>query len=252
MTIFEITIFWLKIAPSYYGLMYIIWFLYWVWALKKTWKYSEKQRDSLFFYIFLGVILWWRLWYTLFYNFSEYIFSPISILKVWEWGMSFHWWFLWVVIALFLFTRKNKLKFWSLSDDIATIIPVGLFFGRIGNYINKELLWFEYSWFLAVTTQTGSYFPSPLIEALLEWLVIFIVLNYIIKIPKFPGQFAALFLILYWVLRTWVELFMRVPDSHLWYYFWFLTQGSVLSIPMIIIWWVLYYYLSQQHIKNAT
>jgi phosphatidylglycerol:prolipoprotein diacylglycerol transferase len=246
MTIFEITVFWLKIAPSYYGLMYVIWFLYGLWALKKTWKYSNKQRESVFLYIFFGVILWWRLWYILFYNLSEYLSSPLSILKVWEWWMSFHWWFLWVVLAFFLFTRNHKIKFLDLSDDMAKIFPVWLFFGRIGNYINKELLWFEYSWPLAVVTQTWSYFPSPLLEAVLEWLVIFIVLNFIVKAPRFPGQLAALFLILYWTFRTGIELFIRVPDSHLGYYFWFLTQWSLLSIPMIVAWVGLYYYLSKK------
>jgi phosphatidylglycerol:prolipoprotein diacylglycerol transferase len=251
MSIFEITVFWLKIAPSYYGLMYIIGFLYGLWALKKTWKYTEKQRESLFLYIFLGVLLWWRLGYILFYNFSSYLQQPLSILKVWEWWMSFHGGFLWVACALYLFTRKNKLSFWNLSDDIAKIIPVGLFFWRIGNYINKELLWFEYSWTLAVVTGTWSYFPSPLLEALLEWLLIFIILNVIIKTPRFAWQFAALFLLLYWISRTFVELFIRTPDEQIWYYFWFLTQWSLLSIPMIIIWVMLYYYLSKHNKFNA-
>ena len=244
MTLFEFSIFWLTIAPSYYGLMYAIGFLYWVWALKKTWKYLEKQRDRLFIYIFLGVILWWRLWYILFYSLSDYISSPMSVFKVWEWWMSFHWGFIGVVVAILIFTHKEKLPFWSLSDEIARIIPVGLFFGRIGNYINKELLWFSYEWFLAVQTKTGSYFPSPLVEAILEWLLIFIILNIILKKPWFSGQFAALFLILYWLSRTIVELWIRVPDQHIWYYFWFLSQWALLSIPMIIIGASLYYYLS--------
>jgi phosphatidylglycerol:prolipoprotein diacylglycerol transferase len=244
MNIFEITIFWLKIAPSYYGLMYAIWFLYGVWALKKSWKYTEKQRDSLFLYIFLGVILWGRLWYTLFYAFWSFLQEPLSLLRVWEWGMSFHWGFIWVWFALLLFTRKNKLSFWSLWDDIAKIIPVWLFFWRIGNYLNKELLGFEYTGPLAVLTAWGSYFPSPLLEALLEGVMIFIVLNIMLKRPSFTGQFAALFLILYWVSRTLVELLVRTPDAHIGYYLWFLTQGSLLSLPMIGVGMYLYYYLS--------
>lgn len=252
MTIFEITVFWLSVAPTYYGLMYVIWFLYGLWALKKAWKYSEKQRDSLFLSIFLGVIVWWRLWYIFFYNLSDYISSPLSILRVWEWGMSFHGWFLWVCVALYIWSKKNNLSFWDISDDIAKIIPVWLFFGRIWNYLNKELLWFEYSWPLAVITSTGSYFPSPLIEAILEWWLMFIVLNFVFIKPRFAGQISALFLLLYWIFRTIVELFIRVPDSHIWYYFWFLTQWSLLSIPMIVVWIFLYYYLSQQTIKNAS
>ncbi len=249
MTIFEITILWLTIAPTYYGLMYVIWFLYWVWAIKKTWKYTEKQRDLLFLYIFIGVVLWWRLWYILFYNLSEYISSPLSIIKVWEWWMSFHWWFIWVVLALYLFSRKNSLILWDIWDDIAKIIPVWLFFGRIWNYINKELLGFEYIGPLAVVTTNGSYFPSPLVEALLEWVLIFIILNIVLKKPAFLWQFTALFLIIYWMSRTIVEIFIRTPDEQIWYYFWFLTQWSLLSIPMIILWWFLYFYLVKKYAK---
>ncbi len=247
MTIFEISIFWLTLAPTYYGLMYVIGFLYGVWALKKTRKYSQIQRDTLFLYIFLGVILGGRLWYILFYNFHSYRDSPLSILKVWEWWMSFHGWFLWVILALYLFNYKYKGKFWDLWDDIAQIIPVWLFFGRIWNYINKELLWFEYSWLLAVTLGNTSYFPSPLVEALLEGVIMFVILNFIMKKPKFSGQFAALFLLLYGIFRTFVELFIRTPDSHIGYYFAFLTQWSLLSIPMIVAGALLYYYLYKKH-----
>lgn len=247
MTIFEITVFWLKIAPTYYGLMYVIWFIYGVYALKKTQKYTEKEQENIFIYIFLGVLLWGRIWYILFYNLESYILQPLSILRVWEWGMSFHWGFIWVCIALYVFSKRNQRSFWSLADTIASIIPVGLFFGRIWNYINKELLWFEYSWPLAVHLWEVSYFPSPLVEALLEWLVIFIIFTYILKKPSFLWQFASLFLILYGVFRTVVELFIRVPDAHIWYYFGFFTQWSLLSIPMIILWGGLYYYLKKQN-----
>lgn len=245
MTIFEITLFWLKIAPTYYGLMYALWFIYGVYALKKTQKYTQKQQESIFIYIFLGVLLGWRIWYILFYNLESYISSPASIFKVWEWWMSFHWGFLWVCIALYLFSRRNAISFWSLSDDIAKIIPVWLFFGRLGNYINKELLWFEYSWPLAVSVWSSSYFPSPLVEALWEWVLIFILFTFLLKRPKFAGQFAALFLVFYWTVRTLVELFIRTPDTHIGYYFWFITQWSLLSFPMIVAGIGLYYYLSK-------
>jgi len=226
--------------------MYIVWFLYGLYFLKLSWKYTKSEQDALFFYIFLGVLLGGRLWYILFYNFSWFLWDPVSLIRVWEGWMSFHGGFLWVCFALFLFSRKYYKNLWKVSDDIAMIIPVGLFFGRIGNYINKELLGFEYSWPLTVITSTGSYFPSPLVEALLEWGVIFVVFHFLLKRPAFAGQFAALFLILYWVFRTGVELFIRTPDVHIWYYFWFLTQWSFLSIPMIFVWVVLYLYLSKK------
>lgn len=240
MKIFEITLFWITLAPSYYGLMYILGFLYGLWAIKKTGRYNENQRELLFFYIFAGVVFWGRLWYVLFYNFSDFLLSPLDILKVWQGGMSFHGWFIWVCIALIFYARKQNMNLWKLADDIASIIPVGLFFGRIGNYINKELLGFPYDGFLAVQTPQGSFFPSPLIEAFLEGVVIYVVLQYILKRQKFDGQLASLFFILYWLFRTFVELFIRTPDIQIWYYFWIFTQGSLLSIPMIWIGMILY------------
>jgi phosphatidylglycerol:prolipoprotein diacylglycerol transferase len=247
MTIFEMTLFGITIAPSYYGLMYVIGFLYWVWYLKKHSHYSTTEQESLFLYIFIWTILWGRLWYVLFYNLSSYIITPLDIIKVWDGWMSFHWGFLWVVIALYLFSIRKKVLFWNLADTIAMIIPVWLFFGRIGNYINKELLWFAYEGPLAVVTSSWSYFPSPLLEALWEWVLIFIIFYFILKKPAFAGQFAALFLIIYGVVRTLIELFIRTPDAQIGYYLGFITQWSILSMPMVIIWWALYYYVSKQN-----
>ncbi len=247
MKIFELNIWGITIAPSYYGLMYIFGFLYGLWAIKKTQRYTLKEQENLFVYIFLGVVLWGRIGYTFFYDFADFIAEPLSILRVWEGGMSFHGGFLWVCLALILLSKKYTLSLWRLADDIALIIPVGLFFGRIGNYINKELLGFPYEWILAVKTSAGSYFPSPLVEAFLEWVVIYIVLQYIARRQQFSGQIASLFLILYGVFRTFVELFIRTPDAQIGYYFWFFTQWSFLSIPMIIIGWVMYYILSQKN-----
>lgn len=249
MTIFELQIFGLQIAPSYYGLMYVLGFLYGIWAIKKTAKYTSSQRDNLFFAIFLWVIIWGRLGYMLFYDIWTLLSSPLSLIRIWDGWMSFHGGMIWVIVALYLFSRFSKVSFLSLSDDIAKIIPVWLFFGRIWNYLNKELLGFPYEGFLAVQTAEGSFFPSPLIEALLEGMVIFVILNYCIKKIRFPGQLASLFLILYGAFRTFVELYIRTPDEHIGYYFWFFTQWSFLSIPMILVWIILYIYLSQKHAK---
>jgi len=226
--------------------MYIVWFLYGLYFLKSTWKFSKNEIDFLFFYIFLWVLLWWRIWYMLFYSFWWLLADPLTLLRIWEWWMSFHGGFLWVCVALYTYSQKYKKAFWSSADILAMIIPVWLFFGRIGNYINKELLGFEYNWPFAVVTSTGSFFPSPLVEAFLEWGVIFIVFHYILKKPSFSWQFAALFITLYGVFRTFVELFIRSPDEHIWYYFWFFTQWSFLSIPMILGGCCLYYFLSQK------
>lgn len=250
MKIFEIELFGFTLAPTYYWLMYILWFLYGIWALKKTKKYTKKQIDDLFLYIFLWVILGGRIWYMLFYNFEEMFTDPASLLRVWEWWMSFHGGMIGVILAMFLFARQKELSFLSLSDEIVKIIPLWIFFGRIGNYLNKELLWFPYTGPFAVHVSSGSYFPSPLVEAFLEGIVIFVILNFVLKSSKFPGQFWALFLILYWVFRTFVELFIRSPDPQIGYYFWFLTQGSLLSFPMILAGIIIYFYLQRNNVRK--
>ncbi len=243
MKIFEIELFWMTFWPSYYGLMYALAFLYGLWAIKKTQRYSEWERESLFLYLFIWVILWGRIWYILFYDLGSYILDPLALLRIWEWGMSFHGWLIWFTLASSIFTRKYKRSFLELMDDLALIVPVWLFLWRVWNYINKELLWFPYEGFLAVQTLEGSFFPSPLIEAFLEGLILFIILKYISKRQTFSWQIACLFLILYWVFRSFVEIFIRSPDIQIWYYLGFLTQWSILSFIMIITWIVLYKYL---------
>lgn len=251
MTIFELNIFWFHIAPTYYWLMYAIWFFSWYFIIKKRSqikksKYSSEQNlqmlESLLFYIFLWVVLWWRLWYVFFYNFFYYINNIFDIFKIWDWWMSFHGWVIWVILAMFFFSKKYKFSFLKLSDQITAILPIWLWFWRIWNYLNKELLWYSnYDWFLAVYVNWVWYFPSPLLEALLEWLVLFIILNLVYKYKKFDWQISALFLIFYWIFRIFVEMFFRQPDSNIWYIFWFLTMWEILSIPMILIW--IYYYI---------
>ena len=246
--IFEISIFGLTIWPSYYGLMYALAFLYWFWIIWKIRKYSNSERESLFLYLFLGVIFWWRIGYTIFYSFNWFVSDPMTLFRVWEGGMSFHWGLIGFILASFLFSKKYKKSFLWLMDDLALIVPVGLFLWRIGNYINKELLWFPYEWFLAVQTAAWSFFPSPLLEAFLEGIIIFVLLNYI-HTRKFPGKMWALFLIYYGIFRLFIELFIRTPDIQIWYYFWFITQWSLLSIPMILVGLYLYYFLFKKYVN---
>lgn len=246
MKIFEIDIFWLHIAPSYYGLMYVLAFVYGIWFLKKNSDLSQKQQDSLFLYLFLWVVLGGRIGYMLFYNGSELMADPLSLFRVWEGWMSFHGGFLWVIFVSYIFSLKKHISFWKITDLLAQIAPVWLFFGRIGNYLNKELLWFAYTGPLAVVTPTGSYFPSPLLEAFLEGVVLWILLNKVYS-SDFPGKLSVLFLIYYGIFRCGVELFIRTPDTQIGYYFWFLTQGFLLSFPMIVLWGGLYYFLKRKY-----
>lgn len=234
-------LFWLQIQPSFYGFMYAISFWVCYYMIRQKKKLFIHHLDDLFFYVFLGVIIWGRLGYVLFYNFSYYIEHPLEILMIWSGGMSFHGWALGVIIALYIFSRVKNISFLMLSDEIARVVPVGLFFGRIGNYVNKELLWFPYTWPLAVQTPVGSFFPSPLLEAFLEWIVLFFILSYFYNKKQSPwskiqhGYIAALFLLWYGVFRIFVEVFFRTPDAHIGYILPYISTGTTLSIVMVVV-----------------
>ena len=245
MTIFTINLFWITISPSYYWLMYAFGFLAWYYYLLKTKILTKPQVEDLFFYMVLWVILGWRIWYILFYDLSYYISNPLDVFKVWKWWMSFHGWALWVIISGIIFSKINKISFLKLIDEIAVIVTVWLWLWRIWNYLNKELLGFEYNWFLAVEKNWISYFPSPLVESFLEWLVMFFILKYINKNKDFDGKTWCYFLIFYWIFRTFIELFLRTPDVQIWYIFGFFTMWSLLSLPMILIWIILLFIIKK-------
>jgi phosphatidylglycerol:prolipoprotein diacylglycerol transferase len=254
MTIFELHIFGFTLAPSYYWLMYALWFLAGYFYIFKQNFLSQYERENLFFYVFAWVVLWWRLGYIFFYDFSFYITNPFHILKVWEWWMSFHGGFLWVVFAVWLFAKRYHLNFWKIIDELAVIVPVWLWAWRIGNYLNKELLWFTpYHSFLAVEKNGVYYFPSPLLESFLEWFVLLLILFFINKYKKFYGKTSCYFLIFYWLFRIFVEIFFRTPDIQIGYLFWFLTLWTLLSIPMIIGWFILlHHFYSISKIVNIS
>lgn len=256
MTIFELQLFWITIAPTYYGLMYAIWFMAWYQIIKNRWVIPFERMDNLFMYIFLWVVLWWRFGYVLFYNFSSYLSNPLEILKFWEWWMSFHWWVLWVLLAMYLFSKRYKINFLVLADQITLILPIWIWLWRVGNYLNKELLWYSpYNWLLAIEKNGVWYFPSPLLEAFLEWVVLYFVLLFFYKkMIKWNTSFNntfndnyhrwqiwALFLVFYAIFRLFVEMFFRMPDSHIWYIMWYFTMWEILTLPMLIIWIILYF-----------
>lgn len=239
MKIFEITIFWLNIAPSYYWAAYALSFIIWYWIIKRRNFLSEKDLDTLFVFIFTWIIWGWRLWYVLFYDLPYYISNPIEIPMMWKWGMSFHGWVIGVLLAMYFFSRKMKFSwiwFCALADEIVAMLPVWLFLWRMWNLINKELLWMKYSWFLSISKNWNSYFPSPLLEWILEWPILFVILNIILRHKKYHWHVWWSFLFFYWIFRFIAEFF-RTPDPQLWYIlWWWLTMWQILSIPMIIAW----------------
>jgi phosphatidylglycerol:prolipoprotein diacylglycerol transferase len=193
----------------------------------------------LVFYTALGVILGGRIGYVLFYNFPTFLSNPLMIFKIWQGGMSFHGGLLGVLLAMGLFARKIGKGFFEVTDFIVPLIPPGLFFGRIGNFINGEL-WGRVSdvpWAMVFQTPGAGdqpRHPTPLYEAALEGVVLFIIVWLYSSRPRPSMAISGLFLLGYGGFRFAVEFF-RQPDAHLGFIaFGWLTMGQLLSLPMIL------------------
>ena len=222
---------------SYIAGIVLAWIYIKKFILKET-KYS-KYIDDLISYVILGVIIGGRLGYVIFYNFEYYINNPLEILMIWTGGMSFHGGVLGVIISTYLFCKKNKLSTFYFLDLISLSAPIGIFLGRIANFINSELYGTRTDFFLAVIFEkvdTVSRHPSQLYEAFFEGIILFILLNFIYKkyINHKPGVLSALFLIFYSVFRFIIE-FTREPDAHLGLVFMELSQGQVMSILFFVV-----------------
>lgn len=202
---------------------------------------TRVQLDDFLFFVTLGVILGGRLGYVLFYKPSFYFANPIDIFKIWEGGMSFHGGLLGVFVALIVFTRLKKLDISAVGDVLCAATPLGLFFGRIANFINAELYGREASADLpwAVIFPRGGNIPrhpSQLYEAALEGLVLFIILYFLWRIPSIrlrPGIISGAFMIGYGAARIVVEFF-RQPDPFLGFLWGGATMGQILSIPLVL------------------
>jgi phosphatidylglycerol:prolipoprotein diacylglycerol transferase len=185
------------------------------------------------FYGAVGVFAGGRIGYMLLYNLAGLLDNPISLFFVWEGGMSFHGGLLGVVIAMWFYARKRKLAYFSLTDQIAPWAPTGLFFGRIGNFINGEL-WgkpTDVPW--AIVFQGEAVHPNQLYEAALEGIVMFVVLIWFSASPRPRMAVSGLFLLLYGVFRVAIE-FVRVPDSGEYLAWGWLTYGQIYSTPMVL------------------
>ena len=201
---------------------------------------SNKQIDSFFIWSILGVIIGGRVGYVLFYQTSYFFVNPIYILKIWTGGMSFHGGLIGIIISMYLFCKKNNIQFFYLSDLVSIVAPIGLFFGRIANFINNELYGKITNFSFAMIypeIDLQPRHPSQLYEAFLEGIILFIILlTYFNKTKSDPtiGKISGLFLILYATFRILIE-FLREPDSHIGLIFNIASMGQILSIPLIII-----------------
>ena len=194
--------------------------------------------DDLIAYIIVVIIIGGRLGYVLFYNFKYYLENISEIFMIWNGGMSFHGGLIGTVLATFLFSQKNKINTYIFLDLISLAAPIGIFFGRIANFINSELYGKETDvlWsvkFLAI--DNISRHPSQIYEAIFEGLVLFFLLNYILKKNIFnkPGVISSLFLIFYSIFRFLIEFF-RVPDQQIGYIIFNLSLGQLISIIFFI------------------
>ena len=239
-------------AIRWYSLAYVFGILFGWWYGKKIIekKFSfEKDRtelnefDDLISYLIISIIIGGRAGYVIFYNFEYYFNNPLDILKIWEGGMSFHGALIGIIIGAYLFSKKRELRTLIFLDIIACVSPIGIFLGRIANFINGELVGKISNVYWAIVfpqIDNLSRHPSQIYEALLEGLTLFIILNYILFKKKYKiGNCSYMFLIFYGIFRIFSEFF-REPDAQLGYILGFVSMGMFLSFLMIITGFVLY------------
>lgn len=250
-SLFGLDIRWYALA---YVLAFIIGFVLfkrWVGAKNSGLDLTKKQLDDFFTAIVLGVILGGRLGYVLFYNLPYFLAYPLDIFAVWKGGMSFHGGLLGVVVAVFIFARnQQKKKFgshrgstvlgWKLLDILAVLAPIGLFFGRIANFINMEVMGriTDKPW--GVMFRGIDELPrhaSPLYEAASEGILLFIIMYCLYRFTKLrqrPGMLSGSFAMGYAIFRVLCEQF-RAPDPQIGFLTsWGLTMGQLLSAGMFI------------------
>ena len=225
----------------WYGLMYVIGFVLAWWLARRRSQIPHAviknplHVDDLIFYAMLGVILGGRIGSVIFYNWGRFVEDPVYLFKIWEGGMSFHGGLIGVLFAMWLFGKKHGKTMWQITDYIAPFAPLGLGFGRIGNFINGEL-WgkqTEVAW--GVLYRGEVLHATQLYEAALEGFVLFAILWWYTAKRRPYMAVSGLFLFLYGVFRFFIEFF-RVPDDHIGYLaFDWLTMGQVLTTPMILI-----------------
>lgn len=239
------------LAITWYSLSYVTGVMVgWYYVLKiidaHSLKISRKNIDDFISWAILGIIIGGRLGHVFFYEPAKYFSDPISILKTYEGGMSFHGGVCGFVGATLIFCRKNKLIFLELLDVCSMVGPIGLFLGRIANFINAELYGRvgDVPWaFIFPYSDMLPRHPSQLYEAFLEGIVLLFIQRYAGKLGalKHHGMLSGIFLIFYSCFRIIVEFF-REPDFKIGYFANYFTMGQLLCVPMIIIGAALIFY----------
>ena len=247
----------LSLEIRWYSLAYIFGILA-GWILSKKIFISDddlrEKFDDYITFLILGIIIGGRLGYVLFYNFDYYSNNLIDIFKIWQGGMSFHGALVGIVIASAYFAKKNNHNALKYLDIVAIVAPIGIFFGRIANFINSELYGHETNlpWAVKFVQVDNLYrHPSQLYEAFFEGIILFTILLYFRKkeFLKVPGIISGVFLIFYSVFRFIIEFF-RVPDEQLGYIFFNFTMGQFISFIFLLIGFYLFF--TKYEIKKET
>ena len=232
----------------WYSLAYILGIIIgWVLCKKIFIKNLDinQKFDDYITYLIIGIIIGGRVGYVLFYNFNYYINNIFDIFKIWQGGMSFHGGLLGIIVASILFAKKNNQDAFVYTDLVSLVAPIGIFFGRLANFINSELYGkvTEVPWAVTfVQVDNLSRHPSQLYEAFFEGIILFILLlyfrnkNFLAK----PGLISGLFLIFYSVFRFCIEFF-RVPDEQIGYLIFNLSMGQIISLVFIMIGTIVFY-----------
>ena len=240
-----ISIFSLEIR--WYSLAYIFGILLGWYYCKKILIKDEtlnKQFDDFISYLIIGVILGGRLGYIIFYNPIYYLNNFLEIIMIWRGGMSFHGAVIGVMLASFIFCKKNNLEKYVMLDLVSASAPIGIFLGRLSNFINSELYGRPTDLFISVKftkIDEINRHPSQIYEALFEGVILFILLNFLYKkFLKQPGVISSLFLIFYSIFRFFIE-FTREPDLQIGYLIFNLTMGQIICSVFFIFGLFLFY-----------
>ena len=234
----------------WYSVAYILGIvLGWIYAIRII-KFTEQSKynfisitrsqfDDLIIYLIIGIIFGGRLGYVLFYNLEYYSQNFFEIFKLWQGGMSFHGGLLGVIVSIIFFSKKTKTNFFKFADIVSCVAPIGIFLGRIANFINGELYGKISTLPWAVIFPNGGSMarhPSQIYEAILEGIILFVLINYFALKKKLlfkTGYISGLFLVSYSILRMLSEIF-READIHLGLFFNYFSLGTLLSLATLI------------------
>ena len=250
----------------WYSMAYILGIvLGWIYA-KKIIKKTEQSEydfkaikksdfDDLIIYLVAGMVLGGRLGYVIFYNLNYYSQNFLEIFKIWQGGMSFHGGLLGIIISIFIFSKNKNTSFFKFADIVACVSPIGLFLGRIANFINGELFVKISTVPWAVIFPNGGNIarhPSQIYEAILEGIILFILINFLalrkLLIIK-SGYISGFFLIAYSIMRIFAENF-REPDQHIGYLFGYFSMGTLLSFVSLAAGFLIIFFIKKNEQNN--